>query len=216
MFMLPAAFADSKPGVPADEAIARLKAGNARFVLGRRLSANYPAERARLVKGQQPYAILLTCSDSRVPPELVFDESLGKLFIVRVAGNVTDPVALGSIEYAAVREGARLLVVLGHESCGAVKATLEGGQVPPNIEAIVRKIQPAADRARARRLDPAATLKLAVAENVREQMNNALKESDVLREMVDKKLLTITSGIYQLASGKVEWQAAGAAAVVSK
>src|SRR5436309_9349905 len=83
MVMLPAAFADNKPGVPANEALARLKAGNSRFILGRRLQANYPAERARLINGQQPYAIVLTCSDSRVPPELVFDESLGKLFVVR-------------------------------------------------------------------------------------------------------------------------------------
>jgi carbonic anhydrase len=216
LITLSAVFADNKPGVPANEAIARLKAGNGRFVLGRRLQANYPDERARLIKGQQPYAVLLTCSDSRVPPELVFDESLGKLFIVRVAGNVTDPVALGSIEYAAVHEGARLLVVLGHESCGAVKATLAGGKLPPNIAAIVRKIQPAADRARDRHLDPPATLKLAIEENVNEQMANALKDSDVLREMVEKKLLTITGAVYQLGSGRVEWKAAGAAAVASK
>jgi carbonic anhydrase len=216
MVMLPAAFADNKPGVPANEGIARLKAGNGRFILGRRLQANYPAERARLINGQQPYAIVLTCSDSRVPPELVFDESLGKLFVVRVAGNVTDPVALGSIEYAAVVEGARLLVVLGHESCGAVKATLKGDPQPPNIEAIVRKIQPAADRAKARGLGPEATLKLAIEENVHEQINNALKDSDVLRDRVEKKLLTITGGVYQLGSGRVEWKEAGAAAAASK
>jgi carbonic anhydrase len=216
MIILPAAFADNKPGVPANEAIARLKAGNGRFVLGRRLQANYPAERARLINGQQPYAIVLTCSDSRVPPELVFDESLGKLFVVRVAGNVTDPVALGSIEYAVVVEGARLLVVLGHESCGAVKATLKGDSQPPNIAAIVRKIQPAADRARDRHLDPLATLKLAIEENVREQMNNALKDSDVLREMVEKKVLTIRGAVYQLGSGRVEWKEAGTAAAGSR
>ena len=216
LITLPAIFADNKPGVPANEALARLKAGNGRFVLGRRLPANYPAERARLLKDQHPYAVLLTCSDSRVPPELVFDESLGKLFIVRVAGNVTDPVALGSIEYAAVVEGARLLVVLGHESCGAVKATLKGDPQPPNIEAILRKIQPAADRAKARGLGPEATLKLAIRENVQEQMANALKESDVLREMVEKKTLTITGAVYQLASGKVEWHEVGPAAAASK
>jgi len=216
MVMLPAAFADNKPGVPAGEAITRLKAGNGRFVLGRRLPANYPAERARLLKDQHPYAVLLTCSDSRVPPELVFDESLGKLFIVRVAGNVTDPVALGSIEYAAGKLGARLLVVLGHESCGAVEATLEGGHVSPNLEAIVRKIQPAADRAKARGLGPEATLKLAIKENVHEQMDNALKESDVLREMVEKKMLTIRGAVYQLASGRVDWEMVGPAAAASK
>src|SRR5205085_9309530 len=138
--------------------------GNDRYVRGQPKPKDYAKERVRLAKGQQPYAIVLTCSDSRVPPELVFDESLGKLFVVRVAGNVTDPVALGSVEYAAVVEAARLLVVLVHESCGAVKATLKGDPQPPNIEAIVRKIQPAADRAKARGLGPEATLKLAIRE----------------------------------------------------
>lgn len=211
LIILPAVFADNKPGVSADEALARLKAGNARFVKGQHKPANYPAERAKLVKGQQPYAILLTCSDSRVPPELIFDESLGKLFIVRVAGNVTDPVTLGSIEYAAEHLGAKLLVVLGHQSCGAVKATIEGGHVPPNIEAIMHDIQPAAARAKVKNLDPAATLKLAIADNVRQQMRDALGESEVLREMVEKKSLTVAGGVYQLATGKVEWLATGAA-----
>lgn len=212
LVMLPAVFADTRPGISADDAIARLKAGNARFVKGRHKPANYVAERAELVKGQQPYAILLTCSDSRVPPELIFDESLGKLFIVRVAGNVTDPVTLGSVEYAAEHLGAHLLVVLGHEGCGAVKATVEGGHLPPNIEAITHDIEPAAERAKARHLDPPATLKAAIAENVRQQMRDARRESDVLREMVEKKSLTIAGGVYSLASGRVEWLEADAVA----
>lgn len=213
---LPAAFADSPPGIPADQALARLKAGNARFVKGEHHAANYLAERAELVKGQHPYAILLTCSDSRVPPELLFDESLGRLFIVRVAGNVTDPVTLGSIEYAAEHLGAKLLVVLGHQSCGAVKATLEGGELPPNIQAIVHKIQPAARHARTRKLAAADTLKLAIEENVRQQIYNALYESDVLREMVARKSLTVAGGVYQLATGEVEWLATDTADLAAK
>lgn len=212
LVMLTASFADDKPGVPANEAMARLKAGNDRFALGRRRLVNYPTERAALIDDQHPYAILLACSDSRVPPELVFDESLGKLFVVRAAGNVVDPVALGSIEYAVDQLGARLLVVLGHQSCGAVKETLKGGHFPPNIAAIVRRIQPAADRAKERNLDPEATLKLAIEENVRQQIHNALDESDILRERVEKKRLTVTGGVYHLASGRVEWQAASAPA----
>jgi carbonic anhydrase len=216
LVVLPAVFASTRPGMSADDALARLKAGNARFVKGRHRPANYVAERATLIKGQQPYAILLTCSDSRVPPELIFDESLGKLFIVRVAGNVTDPVTLGSVEYAAEHLGAHLLVVLGHDACGAVKATVEGGHLPPNIEAIAHDIQPAADRAKARHLDAPATLKTAIAENVRQQMGDALGESEVLREMVEKKSLTIVGGVYNLASGRVEWLQAEAVAVTSK
>ncbi|HMG34021.1 MAG TPA: carbonic anhydrase [Blastocatellia bacterium] len=200
-----------KPTVPATEALARLKAGNARFVKGQRAPVNYITERHKLVAGQQPYAIVLSCSDSRVPPELVFDESLGRVFVIRVAGNVTDPEDLGSIEYAAEHLHSKLLVVLGHESCGAVKATLDGGKVSPNLEAIIRKIEPAAKRARQRGLDPEATLRLAVSENVREQMDNALKESEVLKEMVEKKDLTVLGAVYHLGSGKVEWLGHGLA-----
>jgi carbonic anhydrase len=207
LVLLSTTFADDKPGVPAAVAMARLKAGNDRFVLGRRKPVYYPAERTALVKGQKPYAILLTCSDSRVPPELVFDESLGKIFIARVAGNVADPVTLGSIEYAVLHFGTRLLVVLGHESCGAVEATLDGDHVPPNIEVIVRKIQPAADRARDRGLDPKATMRVAVEENVRQQIHDTLAESEILRERVGEKSLTIVGGVYWLATGRVQWLA---------
>src|SRR5581483_10137373 len=139
LVLLPVAFADEKPNIPADKALARLKAGNDSFVKGTRRPVNYRKERAALVAGQHPYAILLTCSDSRVPPELVFDESLGKLFIVRVAGNVTDSVALGSIEYAVDHFGVKLLVVLGHASCGAVKATFNGDQEQHHVGTIARK-----------------------------------------------------------------------------
>lgn len=214
--MLSAVFAGDKPGMPADKALALLKAGNLRFVKGNRKPVNFPAERKQLIDDQKPYAILLTCSDSRVPPELVFDESLGKLFIVRVAGNVTDPVALGSIEYAVSPLGAKLLVVLGHESCGAVKAALDGGNAPPHIDSLVRKIQPAADRARSRGLDPKATFKLAIKENVHEQIANVLKESDVLRRRVEDKSLTIVGGIYSLKTGKVDWLDAGAMDAAAK
>ncbi len=110
-------------------------------------------ERPELAEGQHPYAIVLACADSRVAPELIFDESLGKLFVVRVAGNVADPVVLGSIEYAVEHLHANLLMVLGHENCGAVKATIGGGAFPPNIEALIKRITPAVDKVRVQRLD---------------------------------------------------------------
>ena len=123
--LLPFSASSQKALASEEDTLARLMNGNARFVKGQHRPANYKRERAELTKGQRPYAIVLSCSDSRVPPEIVFDESLGKLFVVRVAGNVVDPIALGSIEYAAEHLHSKLLFVLGHESCGAVKATVE-------------------------------------------------------------------------------------------
>jgi carbonic anhydrase len=211
----PSAFSvasDDKAGVAPDEALARLKGGNLRFIKGGRRAINLTQERNNLVKGQQPYAVVLSCSDSRVPPEIIFDETLGRLFVVRVAGNVTDPVTLGSVEYAAEHLGAKLILVLGHQSCGAVEATLDGGHVPPNIEAIVKRIQPAVDRAKAKKLDPAATFADAIVENVRQQMQNATTESGVLREMVEKKQVRIVGAVYSLVTGQVEMVPAAAAA----
>ena len=193
--------------VSADTALARLKRGNQRFVKGKPQVRHLISERKALAEGQAPYAIILCCSDSRVSPEIIFDESLGKLFVVRVAGNVADPVDLGSIEYAAQHLHAKLLLVVGHESCGAVKATLDGGNLPPNIEAIVEKISPAVAKAKNQHRDTKTTLNLAIEENVRQQMNNALQQSAVLQEMVEKKELRITGGVYNLHTGKVEYLA---------
>jgi carbonic anhydrase len=194
-----------KATVSADTALARLKRGNKRFVTGKPQTRHLISERKSLAEGQAPYAIILCCSDSRVSPEIIFDESLGKLFVVRVAGNVADPVDLGSIEYAAQHLHAKLLLVVGHESCGAVKATLDGGQAPANIDAIVEKISPAVEKAKNQHRDTKATLNIAIEENVRQQMNNALQQSAVLREMVEKKELQITGGVYNLHTGKVEY-----------
>jgi len=217
LVLLPAVFADDKPvNIPASQALARLRDGNRDFVKGRRKPVNYAAERAALVKGQRPYAILLACSDSRVPPELVFDESLGRLFIVRVAGNVTDSVALGSIEYAVDHFSVKLLVVLGHASCGAVEATFNGDNEQHHVGTIARKIQPAVARAKAaqreRQLDDETAIRLAIEENVRDQIKSVRSESEFLRGRIDKQLLTVEGAVYQLKSGKVEWLATGAAA----
>jgi carbonic anhydrase len=167
---------------------------------------NLPKQREELTAGQQPYAIILGCSDSRVPPELLFDESLGQLFIVRDAGNVADSVTLGSIEYAAEHLHAKLLVVLGHTSCGAVKATLAGGDVPPNIGAIANRIAPAANRAKAKHLDEKETALEASVENVREQMDACVGQSTLIRELVEKNELKLVGAIYDLETGKVEFQ----------
>ena len=191
--------------ISAATALARLKQGNQRFVKGKPQMRHLISERKALAEGQAPYAIILCCTDSRVSPEIIFDESLGKLFVVRVAGNVADPVDLGSIEYAAQHLHAKLLLVVGHESCGAVKASLDGGEVLPNIDSIVEKISPAITKAKNQNRDAKTTLNVAIEENVRQQMNNALQQSAVLRELVEKKELRIDGGIYNLHTGKVAY-----------
>ncbi|MBI1762878.1 MAG: hypothetical protein HYR56_15720 [Acidobacteria bacterium] len=184
--------------------LVRLLAGNVRFVGGKTLPKDYLAERPTLVAGQHPYAIVLACADSRLSPEILFDESLGKLFVVRTAGHVVDPIALGSIEYAVEHLHVNLLFVLGHESCGAVKATIGGGDAPPNIKALLRRIRPAVEKAYAQDLPERDLLNAAIKENVRYQMQEALFESDVLSESVLEKKLMMVGGVYNLQSGRVD------------
>jgi carbonic anhydrase len=186
-------------GVSPDQAVSALHAGNDRYVHDHLAPKHFPAERHQLAAGQQPYAIVLACADSRVAPELLFDESLGKLFVVRVAGNVIDPVVLGSIEYAAEHLHSHLLVVLGHEGCGAVKATLDGGTPPPNIAELTKRIAPAVEKTKGKGMDAA------VAENVRLQMAAALSASPMLSEMAKKKEIRIVGAVYHLETGTVEW-----------
>lgn len=192
-------------GVSPEDPLTRLRHGNDRFVSGEIEPRDFAAERKELATEQHPYAIVLACADSRVPPEIVFDESLGQLFVVRVAGNVADPVVLGSIEYAVEHLGAHLLVVLGHENCGAVKAALTGGDATSNVGALVSRIAPAADRARSARVPEADLLATAVRENVRYQTQMAIYQSEVLAEFVHKHQLTIAGGVYDLDTGKVDF-----------
>jgi len=138
---------DSGTSVPPDEALQKLMDGNKHFVENKLTlaAASDTATRASLARSQKPYAIVLTCSDSRVPPEIIFDKGLGEIFVVRVAGNIPDPVVLGSIEYAAEHLGSTLIMVLGHERCGAVTATVDSkgkSTGSANIDAIVKVIKP--------------------------------------------------------------------------
>lgn len=132
------------PNVPADIAVEKLKQGNARFVSYQMKHPNeMKARRDKLIVGQHPYAVILTCSDSRVPPELIFDQGLGDIFVIRNAGNVLDEHVMGSIEYAVHHLGVNLVVVMGHESCGAVGAAMKEDKELPDIEAIKESIAPA-------------------------------------------------------------------------
>jgi carbonic anhydrase len=196
---------DSAPTVSPEAALEKLRAGNERFMKGLSIEKRYTADRPSLANSQHPYAIILTCADSRLSPEAIFDESLGKLFVVRVAGNVSDPVILGSIEYAAEHLHASLLVVMGHEACGAVKAAVANSPVPPNIAKIVQRLRPAVEKARVYGRDENEIVDAAIKENVRYQVKMMTFESDVLSELVHEHKLQIVGSVYNLHTGKVEF-----------
>ncbi len=181
-----------------NESLTRLREGNARFVAGKPSAKNLAKQRKSLVSGQKPYAIVLTCSDSRVPPEHIFDAGLGEIFVIRTAGNIADAVELGSIEYAAEHLGTPLLVVMGHSSCGAVKAACESDSAPGNIGAIVKEMQQAVKLGGK---DPAAT----VTENVKCVLEAARKKSGILSHLEHEGKLKIIGAVYSLETGEVRY-----------
>ena len=186
--------------VSADAALAKLKEGNLRFASSE-VSRGKPtaARRAETAQEQHPFAIILGCADSRTAPELIFDQNLGDLFVIRTAGNLVDDHALGSIEYAVAHLGARLVVVLGHQRCGAVKAALESDHAPGHIESLVRDIQPAVKAAKGKPGDP---LSATVAENAR-QVAAQIKAKAALGDLA--KEVRIVSAVYDLDTGKIDW-----------
>jgi carbonic anhydrase len=196
------------PGYTPDEALARLKRGNARFVSGK---ARFPTLQkevlAALTKGQQPYATILGCSDSRVPPELVFDAGFGELFIVRVAGNVLGPSIMGTLQYAKAHLHTPLFVVMGHEGCGAVEAALaskfRGARHRSRIEVLLTYILPALDRLD-RTLSHAALLEAAVEANVRWTLRE-LRATPEVRARRSDGLMKLVGAVYELHTGRVRF-----------
>lgn len=189
--------------VAPDKALEKLVEGNRRFVKGGITHLHLePAERAGLAAGQKPFAIVVGCADSRVPPELVFDYGLGNLFVVRVAGQVLDDPSLGSIEYAAEHLGSRLVVVLGHEKCGAVKAAVDGGDLPGHLPRLVDPIRPAVAQAKGMKGD---LLHNAVRANVNRVVRQIETSEPILSELVHNGTIRIVGGVYDLSSGKVEF-----------
>ena len=184
-----------------EQALMRLKEGNERFVAKRCIHPNQSAERqAEVVKGQHPFAAILTCSDSRVPPEIIFDEGIGDLFIIRVAGNILSEEILGTIEYAAEHLGIPLVLVLGHQKCGAVQAAVKGGEVPGKIRRLVEALQPAVANAKNLSGD---LVENAVRANV-ERAVEQLKESEpIMAELVHKGKVKVIGGYYNLETGRV-------------
>ena len=198
----------------AHQALEWLKRGNARFVSGDVEASAFasPDWREALVHGQQPFAIILGCSDSRVPVETIFDQGPGDLFVVRVAGNVVTPAVLGSIEYAVEQFGTQLVVVLGHSNCGAVHASLSqlqtGGKHPSkNLSSILKQIRRALKTLppKVRREDPAAIMDQAVQANILQSAEQLRKRSKILDGRVEKRDLQIVTGQYSIESGTVEF-----------
>lgn len=193
-------------GSAGDASLQKIMDGNKRYVEGKLASKDLgDNKRKELTKGQKPFAIVVTCSDSRVPPELLFDQGLGDIFVVRVAGNIVDPIALGSIEYGAEHLNSPLLFILGHSKCGAVKATLEAkGEPEGNIGAIVKKITPAAKAAKKRGGTEDQILETAIQENVKNVYKDVMNKSKIIPELVHEGKLKIVAGEYNIATGKVD------------
>jgi len=194
------------------EALERLRAGNTRFVANELSLPKPDVERARLASGQTPFAVILGCSDSRVPTEIVFDQGLGDLFVIRVAGNIVAPSQIGSIEFAAQKFGTRLVVVLGHTNCGAVEATIDELRRPPekqsrNIAAIVGRIRPSVvDLLESGEIgDHDELVRRAVRDNVRFSANALRHGSDIIEDLIGSGELLIVGAEYSLDTGVVEF-----------
>ena len=189
--------------VTADSALAELTAGNAHHVTHRYQHPHETLDRQRqLVSGQNPHAEILSCADSRVPPELIFDQGLGDLFIVRVAGNVASDIELGSLEYGAEHLHVPLLVVLGHQHCGAVTAAVEGGEAEGHIGALIALLRPAIEKTRGMSGDPVEN---AVKANVEMVVKQLRTETPLLAELVTRGKLKVVGAVYSLDTGKVTW-----------
>lgn len=200
--------------IAALDALERLRDGNRRFISGeRRLDTLMNADRRNeLVEGQAPFAVILGCSDSRVPVEIIFDQGLGDLFVIRVAGNIVAPSLIGSVEFAAAQFGTRLVVVLGHSHCGAVQATLAELQRPtqsqsPNLRSIVDRIRPSVEELldTETRRDPESLMHHAVRANVRASVNQLRHGSEVLEQLIRDEGLRVVGADYSLESGAVEF-----------
>lgn len=199
--------------IPAQEALERLREGNRRFASNVRSVDAFAthARRTELAAGQEPFAIVLGCSDSRVPAEIIFDQGLGDLFVIRIAGNVVAPSGVGSVEFAAERFGTRLVVVLGHTQCGAILATLDelrrpGERQSRNLRSIVNRIRPSVEGLFATELrnDWNALVKRAVRANIRASVNQLRHGSEVLEQLTRDGLL-IVGAEYSLETGIVEF-----------
>jgi carbonic anhydrase len=197
--------------ISAPAALAALREGNRRFVAELRAAGPGRTRRRELPAGQEPFAIILGCSDARVPAEIVFDQGLGDLFVIRVAGNIVAPSQIGSVEFAAAAFGTRLVVVLGHSNCGAIHATLDELTRPsqdqsPNLRSIVNRIRPAvAGLIERGGGDRAALVRQAVRANIRMSADHLRHGSQVLEQAIETDGLRVVGAEYSLESGVVDF-----------
>jgi len=205
LFAAPATTPKPQNVLTPEQALARLKKGNERYVEGIAKRHDFKAEREALVGGQNPYAGILSCADSRIAPEYTFDAGRGDLFVVRVAGNFADVDGTASFEYAVKFLGTTLLVVLGHDKCGAVSAAIDaekGGKLPGHLPELVEHIIPAVKKAQ--HLE-GNLLSASIRENVRINVENLKTASPILSQAVQEKKVMVVGGIYKLEDGRIDW-----------
>ena len=202
--------AEAQQALTPEQVLADLKAGNERFVAGTLTARDYMAQaEATAADGQYPKAAILGCVDSRVPPEIIFDQGIGDVFVGRVAGNVEDVNLVGSMEFATKVAGSKVIVVLGHTSCGAIKGAADGVKLG-NLTELLNDFDAPIARAAAATEGEAtssntAFLNLAIEENVRQTIADILDQSSIIADMVANGELLIVGGVYDLASGRVSW-----------
>jgi len=201
--------AEAQSTLTPEQVLADLKAGNQRFVEGKLTPRDYLAQTEATTKGQYPKAIVLSCLDSRVIPEIAFDQGIGDLFVGREAGNVEDVNMLGSMEFATAAAGVKLIVVLGHSSCGAIKGAADGVQLA-NLTDLLSEFDDVLARVRESHDGPgdssdAEFIELVVEESVRQTVADTLERSPVISGLVESGYVGIVGGVYDLSTGKVKW-----------
>ena len=197
--------AERPDNLSATEALDQLQAGNQRFVAGASQHPHCsPARRAELTGGQSPFATVITCADSRVPVELLFDQGLGDVFVIRVAGNIADDAVLGSIEYASLHLGVNLVVVMGHQSCGAVNAAVDGSSTGTHIDSLIDAIRPAVESAASEGEDD--LLERSIRHNAT-MVANQVRGSDPVLSGLGPSGVVVTPAYYDLGTGEVSWLA---------
>ena len=195
-------------GITPDAAVAILKAGNERFQAGTSLKRDLKMLVREIAPGQYPFASIVSCTDSRTAPEILFDQSIGDIFVTRVAGNIVNDDMIGSLEYAAVVLGTRAIVVLGHTNCGAIKGACDGVQMG-NLTGLLSKIQPAVAAAKTPGVRNSKNHEFVeeVAEiNVSDGIKTIREKSPILRELEDQEKIIIVGAFYDTNDGKVQWQ----------
>lgn len=200
----PAAYAQAPNEIPPDEALQRLVDGNGRYVAGSSKMEDFAAGRAARAEAQFPFASILSCADSRVAPELAFDQGPGELFVVRVAGNVANDDAVASLQFGSAVLGSRLIMVLGHTACGAISAAMgvvkDNTELPGSLPGLIGQITPAVETAM--KDNPSDLMAAATLQNVRDGVAR-LTTSDMLAERISEGKLKVVGGMYELATGKI-------------